>query len=189
MKSAWSSPTCRLLQAGYLLDLHFDPLICREYVHLKHRWTFLKYRVLLTRRQNSSCPPLWKLKSNTLIFAFHFNTVYRNWKTLICTKNGHPYRNSGYQNKKPTQREFCVLQEMATYSTGSAGEFPGGQLTMGIIGCLPDNVQQVICMHFQFLWLHKVAFLNLVQRHFESKCVFYKLYPLKHCDIDTCRLL
>jgi hypothetical protein len=41
---------------------------------------------------------------------------------------------------------FCVSQEMAMYNTGSAAELSGGQLTMGIIGCLPDNVQQVICM-------------------------------------------
>ncbi|XP_033610266.1 uncharacterized protein LOC111871730 [Cryptotermes secundus] len=33
---------------------------------------------------------------------------------------------------------------MAMYTTGSAGELAGGQLTMGIIGCLPDNVQQAI---------------------------------------------
>jgi hypothetical protein len=46
--------------------------------------------------------------------------------------------------KKPIACEFCVLQEMAMYSTGSGGALPGGQLTMGIIGCLPDNVQQVI---------------------------------------------
>lgn len=43
-------------------------------------------------------------------------------------------------------RTFYVLKEMATYNTGSAAELSGGQLTMGIIGCLPDNVQQVICM-------------------------------------------
>ncbi|PSN53466.1 hypothetical protein C0J52_09351 [Blattella germanica] len=30
------------------------------------------------------------------------------------------------------------------YSTGNTSEVPGGQLTMGIIGCLPDNVQQAI---------------------------------------------
>lgn len=44
------------------------------------------------------------------------------------------------------RRTFCVLQEMAMYNTGSAAELSGGQLTMGIIGCLPDNVQQVISM-------------------------------------------
>ena len=33
------------------------------------------------------------------------------------------------------------------YNTGSAAaELSGGQLTMGIIGCLPDNVQQVTCV-------------------------------------------
>ena len=44
------------------------------------------------------------------------------------------------------RRTFRALQEMAMYNTGSAAELSGGQLTMGIIGCLPDNVQQVICM-------------------------------------------
>jgi len=38
------------------------------------------------------------------------------------------------------------------YSTGSA-ELSGGQLTMAIIGCLPDNVQQVIGMYLHFPWL------------------------------------
>jgi hypothetical protein len=49
---------------------------------------------------------------------------------------------------------------MAMYSAGNAGELPGGQLTMGIIGCLPDNVQQVIYKYLQFLELHTATSLN-----------------------------